>query len=95
MATGDNYSDPTTKTSDVVLALDRKSGKILWSRQLFPNDAFKNSCSSPGKANCPDADGPDFDFGQPPILVSLANGRRALVIGQKSGVGHALDPEKP
>jgi polyvinyl alcohol dehydrogenase (cytochrome) len=48
----------------------------------------------PDKTNCPDSNGPDFDFGSPPILVSLANGRRALVAGQKSGVVHAIDPDK-
>jgi polyvinyl alcohol dehydrogenase (cytochrome) len=94
VATGDNYSDPTTNTSDAVLALDVKTGKIVWSRQLTPNDAFNNGCTIPGAASCPDAHGPDFDFGQPPILVSPANGRRALVIGQKSGVAHALDPDR-
>ena len=30
----------------------------------------------------------------PPILVTLPNGRRALVAGQKSGVVHALDPDR-
>jgi polyvinyl alcohol dehydrogenase (cytochrome) len=94
VATGNNYSDPPTETSDAVLALDRKTGKILWSKQLTPNDANNSGCSTPFKTNCPDANGPDFDFGQPPVLVSLANDRRALVIGQKSGVTHALDPDK-
>ena len=37
---------------------------------------------------------PDFDFASPPILVTLANGRRALVAGQKSGVVHAIDPDR-
>jgi polyvinyl alcohol dehydrogenase (cytochrome) len=94
VATGDNYSDPATATSDAVLALDRKTGKILWSRQLTPNDTYNQGCDSPFKTNCPDKGGPDFDFGQSPILVSLPNGRRALVIAQKSGVAHALDPDQ-
>lgn len=94
IATGNNYSDPPTKTSDAILALDGKTGKILWSRQVTPNDSTNTSCDIPGKMNCPDTDGPDSDFGQSPILVSLANGRRALVIGQKSGVAHGLDPDR-
>ncbi len=92
-ATGDNYSDPPTKTSDAVLALDRKTGRVVWSRQLTENDAFNIGCSSPNKVNCPDSNGPDWDFGQSAILVSLSGGKRALVIGQKSGVAHALDPD--
>jgi polyvinyl alcohol dehydrogenase (cytochrome) len=97
VATGDNYSDPATRTSDAILALDRRTGKILWSRQMTPNDAFIVGCQ-PGlpsrSMNCPDSAGPDFDFGQPPILVSLWNGKRALVVGQKSGVVHAVDPDQ-
>lgn len=37
---------------------------------------------------------PDFDFGASPILVTLSSGRRTLVAGQKSGVVHAIDPDK-
>ena len=94
VATGDNYSHPTTDTSDAVLALDAKDGKIVWSRQATPGDAFNNACSIPGSPNCPPPSGQDFDFGQPPILVFLPNGRRELVIGQKSGMVYALDPDK-
>ena len=94
IATGDNYSDPPTETSDAVLALDRTTGKILWSRQMTANDAFTVDCARAEKTNCPDSPGPDFDFGQPPILVSLSSGKQALVIGQKSGVAYALDPEQ-
>jgi polyvinyl alcohol dehydrogenase (cytochrome) len=94
VATGNNYSDPPTETSDAVLALSRKTGEILWSKQLTPKDADNSGCSSPFKTNCPDSNGPDFDFGQSPILVSLGDGHRALVIGQKSGMAHGLDPDR-
>ncbi|HLZ42221.1 MAG TPA: PQQ-binding-like beta-propeller repeat protein [Candidatus Sulfotelmatobacter sp.] len=94
VSTGDNYSDPTTDTSDAIMALDRATGKILWSRQMTANDAYTVDCESPVKTNCPASKGPDFDFGQPPILVSLSNGKRALVIGQKSGVAYAIDPDQ-
>lgn len=93
VATGDNYSAPTTDTSDAVLAFDLRTGKRLWSRQLAQGDAYNVGCSMPQKTNCKDIDGPDFDFGQPPILVELSGGRRALVIAQKSGMVHALDPD--
>ena len=93
VSTGDNYSDPTTKTSDAVLALDRATGSILWSQQMTANDAFTVDCVSPETTNCPDTKGPNFDFGQPPILASLTGGRQILVIGQKSGMAHALDPD--
>ncbi len=84
VATGDNYSDPPTRTSDAVLAFDAKTGKLLWAKQLTPDDVYNLG---------PNGNGHDFDFGQPPILVSLANGGRALVIGEKSGVAYGLDPD--
>jgi polyvinyl alcohol dehydrogenase (cytochrome) len=94
VATGDNYSDPPSKTSDAVLAMDLKTGALLWSRQLTENDAYNNGCVTAQLTNCPTAKGPDHDFGQPPILVQLAGNNRALVIAQKSGMVHALDPDK-
>jgi len=94
VSTGDNYSNPTTETSDAVLALDRDTGRILWSRQVTANDAYTVDCVAKVKTNCPDSNGPDFDFAQPPILVSLANGKQELVIGQKSGMAYAIDPDQ-
>jgi polyvinyl alcohol dehydrogenase (cytochrome) len=94
VATGDNYSDPPTLTSDAILAMDLKTGELLWTRQLTENDAFNTGCGTPSPANCPESKGPDHDFGQPPILVQLDGGKRALVIGQKSGMVHAVDPDE-
>jgi len=94
VTTGDNYSEPGTKTSDAFMALDLKTGKIAWIRQMTANDAYTSACRLPDRTNCPDANGPDFDFGASPILVTLRNGRRALLAGQKSGIVHALDPDK-
>ncbi len=34
VTTGDNYSAPSTTTSDAVVALDLASGRMLWSRQV-------------------------------------------------------------
>jgi polyvinyl alcohol dehydrogenase (cytochrome) len=57
-------------------------------------DAWNGSCRLTDTSNCPDSKGPDFDFASPPILVTLPSGRRALVAGQKSGVVHAVDPDR-
>ena len=94
IGTGDAYSDPPPPTTDAILALDMDSGKILWSRQITTGDAFNLACPASDKTNCPDANGPDFDFGSSPILIDLPHGRRLLVAGQKSGVLHALDPDR-
>lgn len=94
VTTGNNYSDPATGNSDAFVAFDMNSGKILWSRQVLSADAWNTACRLEDTSNCADADGPDFDFASSPILVNLANGRRALVAGQKSGLVHAIDPDR-
>jgi polyvinyl alcohol dehydrogenase (cytochrome) len=77
------------------MALDLNTGKIVWSRQMTEGDAFTVACSNPAAAAaCPESNGPDFDFGSSAILVSLPNGKRALVGGQKSGVVSAVDPDQ-
>src|SRR5262249_47964231 len=58
VATGDNYSDPPTRTSDAILAMDLKTGELLWSSQLTQNDAFNTGCGTPQPTNCPEAKGP-------------------------------------
>ena len=93
IATGDNYSDPPTALSDAVLALAPDTGKIVWSRQFRAGDAFNVACGIRGATNCPDADGPDYDFGSSPMLSSLPDGRRALILAQKSGAVYAIDPD--
>jgi polyvinyl alcohol dehydrogenase (cytochrome) len=94
VATGDNYSTPASKTSDAILALDMQSGKMLWFRQLMEKDAWNVSCLQLDKSNCPQNAGPDFDFGSSAILVNLPNSKRALLAGQKSGIIHAVDPDR-
>lgn len=91
ITSGDNYSHPATATSDAILALDLKSGRIVWSQQTTPNDVYNSACGTRG-ANCPEDNGPDYDFGASAMLVRTPLGRDILVAGQKSGVVYALDP---
>ena len=92
VATGDNYSTPATQTSDAIVAMDLKTGKIAWSRQTTPNDAYNSSCG-PAGPSCPEEKGPDFDYGSS-VILSQVNGRDTLFAGQKSAVVYALDPDK-
>jgi polyvinyl alcohol dehydrogenase (cytochrome) len=94
VATGDAYSQPAAPTSDAVVAFDMETGAIKWVRQMTEGDAFTLACGAPDPSNCPDPEGPDHDFGQPPILVPRADGGRALVLGQKSGEAHGIDPDR-
>jgi polyvinyl alcohol dehydrogenase (cytochrome) len=93
IATGDNYSTPATPLSDAIVALEIRTGRVVWSKQTTPGDAYNSSCGT-DKQNCPDEDGPDYDFASSAILTKLPDGRDVLVAGQKSGMVYALDPEK-
>lgn len=92
--TGDNFSDPATSMSDSIVAFDMQTGKILWSKQLTVGDVYNMSCG-PGRnaASCPEKPGPDFDIGASPILAKLADGKRYLLVSQKSAIAYALDPD--
>ncbi|MBR0929636.1 PQQ-binding-like beta-propeller repeat protein [Bradyrhizobium diazoefficiens] len=93
VATSNSYSNPPAATADAILAFELATGKLLWKQQATPKDAFVVACYNADKTNCPEDHGPDHDFGQSPILVTLHDGRRVLAIAQKSGVVHALDPD--
>ena len=94
--TGDNFSDPATKTSDAVIAFDMNDGKIAWIKQLTEDDVFNLGCNERLKHGCraDGTTGPDFDIGASPMLVKLANGKRVLLVSQKSGIAHGLDPDR-
>ena len=92
IGTGDNYSDPVSPMSDSIVALKMSTGEVEWWHQ-FTKDAWNSSCYLDDKTSCPDSDGPDFDFAESPILITLPSGKRALIVGQKSGVAYGLDPD--
>lgn len=92
--TGQNYSHPTTDTSDAIFAVRASTGEVLWVEQFTPNDAYNAACNavSLDHPNCPKPLGPDVDFGAPTMLLRTAQGRELLIAGQKSSQVHALDP---
>lgn len=92
--TGQNYSRPTTGTSDSIFALRAADGSVRWVHQFTKNDAYNTSCDlGPGHPNCPKPQGPDLDFGAPPILAHTSDGRTLLIAGEKSGAVYALNPD--
>ncbi len=94
VTTGDNYSDPASLTSDAVVTFDLRTGEFLWSKQFTAGDAWNVGCEQTDDTNCPQARGPDLDFASSPILRILPDGRRVILAGQKSGVMHAIDPDR-
>jgi polyvinyl alcohol dehydrogenase (cytochrome) len=73
---------------------------VKWVSQRTDYDVFvyfrdqNGHVCEPGGPGCPANIGPDFDFGSAPMLTTMPSGRDAIVIGQKSGIGWALDPDK-
>jgi polyvinyl alcohol dehydrogenase (cytochrome) len=88
---GNTYSGKTQPATDAIVAWDLETGRLRWARQLTPDDVY--GCRT-GEPNCGETQGPDADFGASPALTRLDNGRELLVVGQKSGVGYALDPDR-
>jgi polyvinyl alcohol dehydrogenase (cytochrome) len=92
--TGQNYSRPTTTTSDSIFAVNAKDGSVRWVHQFHRDDAYNVACDlSAGHPNCPKPLGPDLDFGAPAILAHAHDGRTLLLAGEKSGQVYALDPK--
>ncbi|MDH3429215.1 MAG: PQQ-binding-like beta-propeller repeat protein [Gammaproteobacteria bacterium] len=93
IGTAQNMSPPATHNSDSVVALDIESGAEQWVFQALAGDIWNVACHL-GGANCPENAGPDFDFGGAITLTQDSKGRDVIVAGQKSGIVHALDPDK-
>jgi polyvinyl alcohol dehydrogenase (cytochrome) len=105
VGTGNSETEIEVPRSDAIVAMDLRTGRIVWSNQLLKGDNFNMACARPnacpagqtcdlsGVNNCPKSPGPDLDFGAGTLLRTLKNGRRMLVASQKSGVVFGLDPD--
>ena len=90
--TGESYSSPAADTSDAIIAIDKFSGEIEWVYQAETGDAWNMGCFVEADANCPEEDGPDWDFGASVVLADI-DGKNILFAGRKSGHVYALDPD--
>jgi polyvinyl alcohol dehydrogenase (cytochrome) len=66
---------------------------VKWVFQATAGDAWNIACELEDRANCPDEDGPDVDFGAATILATDSTGRDYVLAGQKSGDVWALNPD--
>jgi polyvinyl alcohol dehydrogenase (cytochrome) len=95
IGTGNSYTSPNASLSDSIVALDLKSGKLIWSQQFTANDMWNGSCpkTAVNHSNCANLDAPDFDFSAPPMIVKTNAGDR-IIASQKSGIIYSLDPDQ-
>jgi polyvinyl alcohol dehydrogenase (cytochrome) len=94
VGTGQNYSSPTSATSDAVLAIELDTGKLRWAFQTR-RDAWNTACELADRTNCPEeaGDDSDMDIGAAVILSRGNDGKDYLLAGQKSGHVWALQPD--
>jgi polyvinyl alcohol dehydrogenase (cytochrome) len=92
---------------DSVVALDLQTGAITWAYRTLPADTSTDACLFLPSPNCPPGNGPDFDFGSGPNLITVRAGggppraepaaaqheHELVGVGQKSGIYWALDPD--
>jgi polyvinyl alcohol dehydrogenase (cytochrome) len=83
VGTGNAYHKPAADTTDAVLALDARTGRLLGHRQATAGDVWNGT---EGRAN-----GPDYDLGASLNLVQRGDGRKLVGAGQKSGTYWAFD----
>lgn len=71
--TGNNYGEPSSKSSDAIIALDCKTGKLIWQNQVVQGDTWL-----PG-----DEKHPDDDFGSGPQVFEIMdeNKKHLYVVG--------------
>ena len=85
-ATGNNYTGEASEMSDAVVAVDAKTGKTKWSKQLTAHDVWTKT----------DQEGPDYDFsGGPQLFEAEVDEQTKKLVGaaQKSGLFHVLDAQ--
>src|SRR5262249_61719649 len=94
VGSGNSYTDIESEHTDAIVAFEMETGKIKWVNQATPKDSFLVGCGRAGSAgNCPEKNGPDYDFGSSPVLRTLANGKQILLPAQKSWVLWGFDPD--
>ena len=95
VGTGEATSEPAAPTTDSILAIDLKDGRIRWHFQATEKDIFLSGCMlNRAGLNCPkDSVHRDVDFGASVIIAQRANGADVLLAGQKAGTVWALDPD--
>jgi polyvinyl alcohol dehydrogenase (cytochrome) len=83
VTTGNNYSAPTNGMEDSIIALDARTGAIVWVSQAVSNDI--SNFGLPIQADS------DSDFGDSAQVYRLPDGRKVVGAGNKNGIYYLAD----
>jgi polyvinyl alcohol dehydrogenase (cytochrome) len=83
VGTGNAYHEPSANTTDSILGIDTRNGRIVSHYQAYAGDVWNGTDNA--------AAGPDYDFGASPQLFTTPDGHKVVGAGQKSGTYWALD----
>jgi polyvinyl alcohol dehydrogenase (cytochrome) len=89
----ESYHRDQTDGSDAVIALDLDTGARKWVVQPRPKDNAASCAHQDEPDACDNPASAVFEFAAPPVLANLSDGKQVLLVGQKSGVVFALDPD--
>jgi polyvinyl alcohol dehydrogenase (cytochrome) len=93
VATGNAYNEAEEGDTNAVVALDMATGERRWAVQPRPEGDAYTTCRQAARSDC-EKPAPEYlEFGDAPALQRRADGHDVLVVGQKSGVTYALDPD--
>jgi len=92
-ATGNAYNEAEEGDTNAVVALDMATGQRRWAIQPRPDGDPYTLCRQLARADCAKPAPEYLEFGDAPALRRRADGTDVLVLGQKSGVVYALDPD--
>jgi polyvinyl alcohol dehydrogenase (cytochrome) len=92
-ATGNAYNAAEEGDTNAVVALDMVTGQRRWAVQPRPDGDPYTKCREAARTDC-EKPAPEYlEFGDAPALARRADGKDVVVLGQKSGVMYALDPD--
>jgi polyvinyl alcohol dehydrogenase (cytochrome) len=92
----ENLAGGENNWRESIVAMDLDSGKINWAQRVGAPDAWNGGCfaGDGSNPNCPNPEGPDYAFGQAPMLVTACRQGRGCkqlaIVGQKSGIVWAV-----
>lgn len=95
VGTGNAYTNHPETGSDAIHAFRLDNGHSDWSHQVLAGDVWIAGClGKPPRGNCPSPLGVDYGFASSPVLVEREGRNPVLVVGSKSGILYALDPDR-